>query len=381
MTAADPPGRSFLYDDLHLTVFSPSRSHLGWLEDFLVPHFSVGEVTSPSFEVGLQIDGGAWRELRKGFEPSGPISAFAFDSGPRSLPFHKGEDGTLTLWEEGFRAFLEVSRDRRRTRVVIPEDHSRIRILLMRIVREFAMNSAVLQGDFFLHASCLVDGDRSIIIAGPKNSGKTTLLVDACLHTGALWLGNDRIRVHHRDGRCRIRGMPVVVSLRAGTLALFPGVAEKIAGDGWHSRLGRGESARENPPVTGKKGRRWITPGQFSVLVAAGQASEGHRPVVLLPRLTGLPGTFDLHPVPKKETQGHLEDIVFGAGRESFPTPVFNPAEAASAASLRPPEGRHRLFAGEVPFVACEVHRDFSRSPGTAAEWMRAILDRDHIPG
>ena len=103
--------------------------------------------------------------------------------------------------------------------IVAERECPSIRMMLMRVVRELATNHLLARGALLLHASAFVLDENGVLILGPSGSGKTTLLL-AALGQGATYVANDRVFVR---GDTAVRGVPTIVSLRAGTAAYFPG--------------------------------------------------------------------------------------------------------------------------------------------------------------
>ena len=198
----------------------------------------------------------------------------------KELPCHTADDGGLLLFEASFPAFYEISADRRRVRIVGAHVSSRLRLSLVRVMREYAMNKTQRCGEFFLHASCFLTGERPVIVTGPKMAGKTTLLTFACLRGGGRFLANDRVRVGAGEDGFTVRSIPVIVTIREGTLGYFPGLRERILAEGMHYTLAGGERLEDlDPrPTLGKDGSFGLSPAQACALFGAEQSAEAPRP-------------------------------------------------------------------------------------------------------
>jgi len=90
-------------------------------------------------------------------------------------------------------------------------------------------------------------GDRGVILAGPKKSGKTTLLMHLLSGGGADYVANDRVAVAWRDGVPVLRGMPTIITLREAT-ASVPHQRQHVVKRGFHAWLTIDE-ARLRPPA------------------------------------------------------------------------------------------------------------------------------------
>lgn len=163
--------------------------------------------------------------------------AFALDSGPLRLPVTLS-DGVSRAWDAAAGALLEVSDGGRATRIRYVRGRPEARLLLLRVVREYAHNQALADGALIVHAAAVVEEGRAFAIAGPKAAGKTTLALRR-MEAGSRYLSNDRIRIDP-DGVAA--GIPTVVTVRPGTQALFPERARRLRAGGDY-RLEEGQGA------------------------------------------------------------------------------------------------------------------------------------------
>lgn len=144
--------------------------------------------------------------------------AFALDAGPLRLPAVE-RDGGVRLWDAASGSVVDVTEGGRATRIRTGGDPLAARLLLLRVVREYAHNQALADGDLVLHAAGLVHEGRALVIAGAKGAGKTTRAL-RLMAGGHRYLANDRVRVRLAPTPEAI-GIPTVVTLRSGTLRLF----------------------------------------------------------------------------------------------------------------------------------------------------------------
>jgi energy-coupling factor transporter ATP-binding protein EcfA2 len=110
-----------------------------------------------------------------------------------------------------------------------------MRTRVMRVVRELVTTRALASSDRFqLHAAALAHQGRALLLAGPKGAGKTTLL-GSLTATGAAILANDRVLLRADASPAAdvpasfvVHGVPTIVSIRPGTLALLPRLARGV---------------------------------------------------------------------------------------------------------------------------------------------------------
>ncbi|MHB8837262.1 MAG: hypothetical protein ACYC9Y_16355 [Candidatus Methylomirabilia bacterium] len=368
-------GAGYRYAGLTFRVSSANPADVRWLDEFLQPHYRRAPPAPDAIEVALVIDSERYERLVAAFLPEQTMPSFVFDNEVKELPCRSGDDGALLLFEASFPAFYEVSADRRRVRIVGARVSPRLRLALVRVMREYAMNESQRCGEFFLHASCFLAGGRPVIVTGPKLAGKTTLLTFACLRGGGRFLANDRVRVCAGEDGFTVKSVPVIVKVREGTLGFFPGLRERILSEGMHYTLAGGESLEhlDPRPVLGNDGSFALSPAQACALFGADQAAEARRPVVVLPAFTGEAGGFSITRLSPAQAAGPLQESLFGARHWAPATPAFNlEPESGSGASAR--QAACERFRSEVPILRCAVGRDLYDEPGGARRWIDALL-------
>ena len=208
-TAGNNAERSFSYNGLTVRVSSTDSSHLTWLEEFLSPHFEVGDDFAYDCKVALTADSIRYENvLRKGAKPDGlQIGCFALDSNVVRLPLWVSSSDEQIIFDEKCGVFYVISGNRPDFSILTYNDNKRARTPLMRVVREFAMNHSHRTGCLVIHGSAFVVGGRGVVIAGPKRAGRTTLLIPVLRQAGARrnvlpCLGlHAGYGVNERDGR------------------------------------------------------------------------------------------------------------------------------------------------------------------------------------
>jgi len=365
----------YAYAGLNYRVTMEYPADVRWLDEFLLPHYDRVPPAPGAIEVGLVADPERFAQLAAAFTRERLLPSFVFDSTVKELPACAAGDGGLLLFEESFPAFYEVSADRRRVSIVGTRFAPKLRMAVVRVMREFAMNETQRGGEFFLHASCFVAGDRPIIVTGPKMAGKTTLLTFACLRGGGRFLANDRVRVGAEEEGFPIRSIPVIVTVRNGTLDFFPRLRERILAEGMHFTLATGERIGDlDPrPVLGEDGTYELSPSQACALLGTGQAAEARKPVVILPVFTGKAGSFAIARLAPEEAAIPLQESLFGARHWATATPVFNLAPEAQAGTAARQASFER-FCAEVPILRCAIGRDLYDEPGGARRWVDTLL-------
>ncbi len=301
----------FGYEGLQIEVNTDGEDDATWLREFLLPWFAPSG-GAPDVTVKLTVDKSRFEELLAEGARGGQRRLFMLDTRTVDLPCWQAAGQEKAFYHAAHCLFFLV---RGQTiELVAAEPQADSRIDIMRTIRELAMGVAQLSGHRFLHASAFAVGDRAALISGPREAGKTSLLTYALTHAPGGFIGNDRVLAKTRGTATRIRGMPTIVSIRDGTMDLFPGMREEIAARYYRSRATLAEAQRP-ATIAGmvvKQGGASITPRQFCTLLQCDPVPEAQATVLLFPRQTGRPGGLELHPLNAAEASARLQRGLFG---------------------------------------------------------------------
>ena len=360
-----PRPMSLAHDGITIRVDAPGDDR-AWLAEFLEPSFSRpardGEGVHVVFE---EAAGGALAAP----DSSGRSVAFALDSDPVRLPTAP-QAGGIRLCDHEAGVVFEVCGGGRETRIRYNGSRLAARMRLMRVVREYAHNHSLRTGGLILHAAALASGGRALAVAGAKGTGKTTLALRLLETPGAAYLANDRVLVR-LDADVKALGVPTVVALRPGTLALFPemGARLRVAGD---FRQHRGEREARGPsrPVETDGGLR-LSAAQLCAML--GRRAEAAAPLaaVVFP-WPGRGAALAVRRLEEGEAVAALAESLLGRGSGTFTSEVFvhPPAPAPDEAELR---SRCRALASRIPIYVGGL-RD-GASVEDAAALLRSCLE------
>jgi hypothetical protein len=92
------------------------------------------------------------------------------------------------------------------------------------LIRELFVASAESRRFTMLHASAACHGDTVLIFVGPKNAGKTTLVLDSVLSHGFRLIANDYLVVSRDDDVYRIETLPSLIVTKRDTSDRFAGL-------------------------------------------------------------------------------------------------------------------------------------------------------------
>ena len=301
------------YDGLRIAVHSVP-GHLRWLEEFLAPAFAVGPPDQSAWRVTVDEDEARYDAIvRRGPQAgAAPVACFALDKDWVCLPHWRSAQGLRTVVDEPARVAYEVDATGRCVTLVAPRGKTGVRTALMRVVRELAINHVRERGGLLLHAAALAVGNRGLIVAGEKNAGKTTLLVNLLRHGAARYVSNDRTMVSLKASPPSLHGMPTIISVRPGTLTFFPRFGEQLRARGFQYRLTVREAVGNEPPRPSNDGRFALSPAQFCALLSVERLGACAASAVVFPQIADDEQTIRLRQLDEREAAERLTRAVFG---------------------------------------------------------------------
>jgi hypothetical protein len=372
--------RCFSYNGLTVRVLAGDAAHLAWLEEFLEPSFRPVQDGEARCTVALVTDDRSYDEtLRLGPRGDGMrIDCFVLDSGVVSLPLWTSRADERVIFDERFKAFYCLERDRPAVRILSPCGNLDVRFALMRVVREFAMSASQTLDEFVIHAAAFSVMNEGIIIAGPKRAGKTTFLVHCLQASGARFISNDRVVVSLASTEPVLRGMPTLVSVRDGTLDLLPELQQPLLAARYDYRVALEErKAQGAPEAWSRRGDPFdLTPSQFCAVL--GVRMSGHAPVraLLFPRISEESDGLRIRHLPARAALERLSTSLFGI---RSPQPNSQAFFLSTDGPGGDPAGRERLcsaLTARVPCFECELGRWAYREDTAVKNFLRHVLLR-----
>ena len=372
--------RHLSHAGLRIRCEAPEVAALDWLGEFIGRDFASVASISPApadWTVRLAIDPAAY--ARAASAPvRGDAVAFVLDTGLSRLPLLDHPGPGLWAHDVELTACYRVQYQAGRGEVLVlaGSHRPRVRSALMRPVREWAMDAAQQRGGALLHAAACALGGQAVIIAGPKEAGKTSLLTYLLMSAGARFLANDRVLIAPAPAAPRVQGIPTVVSIRRGTLALFPELWRRIEQGGYRLHATLAECAEQAQPARPwADGRLGLTTAQYCAACGGDVLPSAPAGLILFPRRTGRPGGLRLEPLPAAQRLRRLAACRFGATAggevtDQARTELFRaPAPTMTAA---PPAVAAHALAG-LPGYDCLLGSD-SFADGRGAEQISDVL-------
>jgi len=318
--------RTYRFLGTAIAVDSDEPSILDWLDEFLAPAFEVLPVTAAAdFRVTIRADPSA-SEAIAATRPYGPLArraCFALDQEVVALP-HWVTSDAIVLDAARFGALYVIAKER--AEVDRLPGAPQWRGGAMRLIREVASVNALRNPNrLLLHAAALENRGRAVLIAGPKGSGKTTVLAYLTAASGARILTNDRSLLCCGVTEIEVRGIPTFVSIREGPLDLL---SLRRLSSLWQvpspSRYTLAELAahaakpRDVPP-----GRLRLSPAQLAHVAGVSLSPSGRLSAIAFPEIRTGERSLRLKRLSAGEAHRRLREARFGIASAKSSSTVF----------------------------------------------------------
>lgn len=363
-----------------IAIESTNSSALAWLREFVGPDFDERPDAFSTHTVRLREDGLAFETLRQ----RGPhrsnelIECFALDTSTVTLPKWDGIDADEVVFDDAVGVFYVRARGGSRTDVLSTAGNLSVRMAVLRVIREVAMSHLVRERRQILHAAALNFEGEGYVIAGPKEAGKTTLLLHLLSGTGASYLANDRVVLSSGPANFMVRGMPTIVRVRATSLEHLPALRPRFRSSPFHHRLSLDEAdrlpPRPSPLVTESSD---LTPAQLARLLGVSRSGEVPLRALLFPRRSESNTAASIERLGARAIEERLRGAVFRPGAPSLVGRFFADDAVPSDGNDR----RHSACAALATGIAgfdCTLGPRAYEDPGSAASLL-AQLRRDAL--
>jgi hypothetical protein len=297
-----------------------------WLDEFLLPGFDHAAPATTAATVVVCSDAAAPIATSAASTPLDVVPCFALDREIAGHPARKIGDSIVVTDE---RYGTEYRLEPGVVRVLRHDRSARSRAGVMRVVRELVTAQSLADGTRLqLHGAALAHGGRTIVLAGPKEAGKTTLTTRLAAVGGLPIVGNDRLLVMPSPdaaGSWTVRGIATVVSIRPGTRTQLPGRFDDLPDlpSPAHLTLTELDAVAAREPARAPAGRLKLSPAQLARAagVSVGRGGDLHSVLLLAvdPALDG----YALEPSAPDRARAELDAIRYGSRREGSPRTVF----------------------------------------------------------
>jgi len=363
--------RTFSFAGWTTALSSNDPDVLQWLAEFLSPWLTVGDEAICDYRLDFHVDRCGYEEVRGtvGTSPSRHAESFVRDGQEVLYPVWSHSDDRETMVLDDIQVIYQLARLKRDVQILANAGAGRSRIAVMRAVRELLIVALRARGALLIHGAALAVGDRIVILAGPRHTGKTTLLLHLLLALKGRLVANDRVFVWPENDRFVAFGVPTIVSLRPGTLEMLPAVADRLANSGFAWSLARAEVGLQAAP-----GRPNISPAQLCDLLGVEPSPGGPLAAIVLPT----PAPRDLLHVQRLTGQSAVDALttaMFG-GVGPWETaglwldPSFEDRPRAADTQIR-----CAAMAEQVPIFSCKIGPGVLAAPPALVELVGSLID------
>lgn len=304
----------FRYLDLTIKVGTYNNNDIIWLKEFLYPQFEITDTPFYDCEIHLILDDKWFNNLfQKGPQSKIKINGFILDKKIVKLILWQSSRNCQILFDEECNVFYLISYEKKEVSVLAHHTKSiGFRTALMRVIAEYAMNYSRTHDGCFIHSAAFSYDGKGIIIAGPKNSGKTSLLIYFLQNLPSQFISNDRVLVCFNEGTPIIYGMPTVITVSENTLQMFPQLKINFARYYFHHRDTIDETLqrKRNPYELGYKEFTFST-GQFCKLLEVKSSSGSKLSAILFPCISKKGDFIFLEKLPKVVVLERLKEARF----------------------------------------------------------------------
>lgn len=350
--------RTFTYRELAIRVDCRDAPHLIWLEEFLTPSFGVTAAPTADCTVTLELDDGAYDEaLRWGPHLSqSPVACFIFDRQTIRLPVWAAPPATRAVFDDALEVFYFTAAGGREVRILSSARNWHARLALLRAVRELAMRAAWTDHSLVLHAAAVaLDGGDGLLIAGPKNTGKTSLMLYCLKAAGARFVSNDRVVVDVDTSHPVAHGLPTVVSIRPQTVTLFKQLHESLLHHPYDDRSTLREVALGRQPTYGPHNGHpaSLTPAQLCAFLNVEMVGQTLPRALLFPRVSSTRDGIHVEPLAKDAAAVRLADALFATGSPERTSTFFRWPAAPSVPAAATIERLWLRLVERIPAFDC----------------------------
>jgi hypothetical protein len=304
----------FTYLSLNVKVSCYRKDHIAWLTEFLYPQFEITDSNLSDCEIAFIENDCIFNKLHR-IPPRlrKEVNGFTLDTKIIKLLLWYAAKRWQVLFDEELNVFYQISYRRNQVCILCPSNSSfAARMALLRVIREYAMNYDYPEAGYFVHSSALDYQGTAVMIAGPKNSAKTSLLIYFLLHLSSQFISNDRVFLYFDNFTPIVKGMPTVVTIPQTTQSMFSRVGVSLPIYKYHHWYTLAESIDQQYFLKGsKEGDYTITPRQFCELIGTESCCKTNLSAIIFPRVSKTRSGILLEKIAKGKATERLKEVRF----------------------------------------------------------------------
>lgn len=304
-----------------------SDNDLRWLGEFFEPSLATDGLAVCRATVAASLDANRFEMLRRvhSRHERRPYDCFTLDGSFDSFSGCHTAQGDLLIWLDRFDLMLRVGATKSVYELVAGSASAKLRIGLMRVVREIATVQALRAGGVPFHGSACAHQDGAFGFLGHKTAGKTTSLIHWLRSEETRFLANDRLFLFRRPGGWTARGMPTIVKLRPDTWQLFEDLRQRATEypSDWSHTLAEGHAVAAEG-VAGRPATTF-TQAQFLRIVGRSAVPEAPLRMLLFPERDDSLDAAVYQPLSPRDAAVRLEANLLSPGMTLATPEVFDP--------------------------------------------------------
>lgn len=358
-----PYGCDLTFRGLRLEVRGNDVGPVTWLDEFVTPQLHEDVATTARCRVEVTVDADRYAAMlatplsRSAGRHS--ISCFSLDGHFVSHPLWRDEPEHRVIHDSAAGVFIMFDKAIKdsgaqfRVEILAIQDGRRMRLDVMRVVRELATLHTLKLGDMHVHGAAVIKGGQAFVIAGQKRAGKTSMLLNAMSRPDTTYLSNDRLLLETTREGVLVRGMPTIIKVRSDCLdhlSALPPV-------GWQQPcLTIEECVRSDPLIETAAHRPGsMSPAQFRRWLGVPASSGVKLAAVVFPRVDPLMKKFEISLLGEAEATRRLADSLFRSGSTGSPPEAFELWRGEEAADRQTMLEKCAAIAMNHPCLDCRL--------------------------
>ena len=301
--------------DFVVDVRLPAELDISWLTDFLYPQFQRDDDAVADCTISLVADLQRFDDLYAldAVVENIELPGFLLDGHTVDLPQWNSPSRDTAVFERQVGAFYLLSENGEQIEIVSKRFHPWLRARIIRVLRELLMAHLRTTGWFVLHAAAaLIDGG-AVAVAGPKNSGKTHLMIRLIEEFSARPIAFDRLAVLARNDEISGQGLPTMVSVKSHTASVYADRFDNLSPDHGRAVLTVAEEKEllliQAPSPDHE--RLLMNPGQFCRLFDVAPAGPAAISTIVFPRASEPGEGSHLRTLSPTEVQDRMRTALF----------------------------------------------------------------------
>jgi hypothetical protein len=352
---------AYRHGDASVVVETEDYDASRWLAEFVTPWFEPCAAPDSVCDVRFTASQSQFESIdrRCADATTRSLPCFGLDSGVVYLSGWT-ESGVTIVADPELASFYCLSGTG--VDVIARPQFPRARIGWMRVVRELLIARRQATDRLLdLHAAAFAAPAGAVLIAGPKHSGKTTLLTHFLRCGRGSLIANDRLLVDVDSGLPTAYGVPVLVSLRGGTLEWFPELRRSPGERPAAFHSGESASLAIASSDAGPRRNFGLSPAQLAQRCGSATTSGAPIAAIVFPEVDATASGCSIEPLAIAAGSTRLLESRYGVHPARRSLTIFEAMASAEARRDDTP-AQVACLSAAVPLFRCRLGRDAYRN-------------------